>query len=79
MTKEYAPAIVNAPDLSGFNKDTTFYVTYDSNGQEHSTTPISQATPKFWYEYGSSQWANIVTRNNELETYYVWIPRYEFN
>ena len=78
MTKEYAPAIVNAPDLSGFDKDTTFYVTYDSNGQEHSTTPISQATPKFWYEYGSSQWANIVTRNNELETYYVWIPRYEF-
>ena len=78
MTKEYAPAIVNAPDLSGFDKDTTFYVTYDSNGQEHSTTPISQATPKFWYEYGSSQWANIVTRNNEIETYYVWIPRYEF-
>ena len=78
MTKEYSPAIVNKPDLSGFDKDTTFYVTYDENGIENSTIPITEATPQYWYEYGSSQWANIVTRNNELETYYVWIPRYEF-
>lgn len=40
--------------------------------------PITQAMPANWYEYGSSQWANIVTRNNGLETYYTWIPRYEF-
>ena len=33
---------------------------------------------KNWYDYGDSRWANIVTRNNELETYYTWIPRYEF-
>ena len=78
MTKEYAPAVVNKPDLSGFNPETTFYVTYDENGNEHSTVPITEQTPQYWYEYGSSQWANIVTRNNELETYYVWIPRYEF-
>ena len=78
MTKEYAPAIVNKPDLSGFNKETTFYVTYDENGNEHSTTPITEKMPKYWYEYGSSRWANIVTRNNGLETYYTWIPRYEF-
>ncbi len=78
MTKEYAPAVVNPPDLSGFDKETTFYVTYDEKGQEHSTVPISQAKPKYWYEYGESRWANIVTRNNELETYYVWIPRYQF-
>ena len=78
MTKNYAPAVVNTPDLSGFNKDTTFYVTYDGNEKEHSTTPISQPMPQYWYEYGESKWANIVTRNNGLETYYVWIPRYEF-
>ena len=78
MTKNYAPAVVNTPDLSGFNKDTTFYVTYDENEKEHSTTPISQPMPQYWYEYGESKWANIVTRNNGLETYYVWIPRYEF-
>ena len=78
MTKNYSPAVVNAPDLSGFNKDTTFYVTYDDNGKETSTTPISQAVPQYWYEYGESRWANIVTRNNGLETYYTWIPRYAF-
>ena len=78
MTKNYSPAVVNAPDLSGFNKDTTFYVTYDDNGKETSTTPISQAVPQYWYEYGESKWANIVTRNNGLETYYTWIPRYAF-
>ena len=78
MTKNYSPAVVNAPDLSGFNQDTTFYVTYDDNGKETSTTPISQAVPQYWYEYGESRWANIVTRNNGLETYYTWIPRYQF-
>ena len=78
MTKNYSPAVVNAPDLSGFNQDTTFYVTYDDNGKETSTIPISQAVPQYWYEYGESRWANIVTRNNGLETYYTWIPRYAF-
>ena len=78
MTKVYSPAVVNSPDLSGFNQDTTFYVTYDDNGKETSTTPISQAVPQYWYEYGESRWANIVTRNNGLETYYTWIPRYAF-
>lgn len=78
MTKEYTPTVVNQPDLSGFDPDTTFYVTYDDNDNEHSTIPISEEVPMFWYEYGESRWANIVTRNNGLETYYVWIPRYQF-
>lgn len=78
MTKVFSPAIVNAPDLTGFNKDTTFYVTWDENQVEHSEIPITKAAPDMWYEYGARRWANIVTRNNGLETYYVWIPRYEF-
>ncbi len=78
MTKEYSPAIVNKPELSQFNQETTFYVTYDENGNEHSTTPISKEMPQYWYEYGESRWANIVTRNNGQEIYYVWIPRYSF-
>ena len=78
MTKIYSPAVVNEPELSGFNKETTFYVTYDENGKEHSTIPITENAPDDWYEYGESRWANIVTRNNGLETYYTWIPRYEF-
>ena len=78
MTKECKQAKVNIPDLSGFKQDTTFYVTYDSNGQEHSTIPITETAPENWYDYGDSRWVNIVTRNDELETYYTWIPRYEF-
>ena len=78
MTKKYEPATVNPPELSGFNQETTFYVTYDGNGNEHSTIPISKEAPEGWYEYGYGKWANIVTRNNGLQTYYTWIPRYEF-
>ena len=78
MTKQYSPAIVNKPDTSKFNQDTTFYVTYDDNGNEHSTIPVNQEMPQYWYDYGESRWANIVTRNNGMETYYTWIPRYQF-
>ncbi len=79
MTKYYSTAIVNPPDLTGFNPETTFYVTWDTNGVEHSEIPITKDPPTAWYEYGASIWANIVTRNNGQETYYTWIPRYEFS
>ena len=78
MTKECVQAKVNKPDLDNFNKETTFYVTYDENGKEHSTIPITENVPENWYDYAESKWANIVTRNNGLEIYYTWIPRYEF-
>ena len=78
MTKKCKQAVVNPPELTGFNADITFYVTYDENDNEHSTIPISSDAPEDWYDYGDSKWANIVTRNNGLETYYTWIPRYEF-
>ena len=78
MTKECRQAKVNEPDLSGFDKNTTFYVTYDEKENEHSTIPITEKKPENWYDYSDSRWANIVTRNDELETYYTWIPRYEF-
>ena len=78
MTKVYSPAVVNPPELSAFDKDTTFYVTYDEDGKEHSTIPISNEQPENWYEYSYSEWANIVTRIDGYECYYVWIPRYEF-
>lgn len=78
MTKRYTPAQVNPPELEAFNQDTTFYVTYDENGVETSVIPINKEAPKDWYEYGERRWANIVTRNNGLETYYTWIPRYRY-
>ncbi len=78
MTKKCKQAVINKPELTGFKSETTFYVTYDENDNEHSTIPISSNAPEDWYDYGDSKWANIVTRNNGLETYYTWIPRYEF-
>ena len=79
MTKLYEVADVNPPDLTGFDKDTTFYVYWDENGIEHNEIPISQNAPEAWYDYGTRNWANIVTRNDGLESYYVWIPRYQYS
>ena len=78
MTKELELVEVNAPDLTGFDKNTTFYVYYDSEGNEHNEIPISEEPPADWYNYSYSRWANIVTRNDGLENYLVWIPRYQY-
>lgn len=72
----YVP--VGKPDLTGFNLNCTFYVEYDESGNEISQTPIGEKTPKDWYNYENSNWANIVTRNNGSEAYFVWIPRYMY-
>ena len=78
MTKELETVEVNKPELDGFDKDTTFYVYWDENGNEHNEIPISQDPPDGWYNYTYSKWANIVSRNNGIETYLVWIPRYQY-
>ena len=78
MTKVLEPTEVNLPDLTGFNQQTTFYVYYDADGTEHSDIPISEDPPENWYNYTYSNWANIVTRNNGAESYFVWIPRYQY-
>lgn len=65
-------------DISQFNKDTTFYVAYDENGNEDSTVPIGENPPENWYDYSEQKWANIVVRDNGNENYYVWIPRYQY-
>ena len=78
MTKTFEVAEPNAPDLTGFDPDTTFYVYWDEDGNEHNEVPISMDAPKEWYNYTIANWANIVSRNDGLETYYVWIPRYSY-
>ncbi len=65
-------------DLTGFNKATTYYVTYDENGIENSTIPIGENPPDGWYNYAEQKWANIVVRDQGQENYYVWIPRYQY-
>lgn len=78
MTKLLEPTEVNPPKLDEFDPDTTFYVYYDEDGIEHNEIPINKEAPSNWYNYTYSNWANIVTRNDGLETYYVWIPRYQY-
>ena len=70
-------ATLTKPDLTGFNVNTTYYLTYDSSGNE-IRTPITSAPPSDWYDYTNSKWANIVTSNGGKEAYFVWIPRYEY-
>ena len=36
---------------------------------EHNEIPISKEAPEKWYNYTYSNWANIVTRTNGLESY----------
>lgn len=83
MTKDLYYADVNPPDLTGFNKDKTYYVYWDSNDVEHSDIPISQDPPENWYNYTYREWANIVvktedTDGNEVLSYFVWVPRYAY-
>ena len=79
-------------DLSGFNPDCTYYVTYDSNGENEqigekikldSNGNVTNM-PENWYNYSQKIWANIVTKGqdangNELITYWTYIPRYEYD
>ena len=61
-----------------FNKNNTYYVEYDENGNEKSDIPIGEEPPENWYDYTQRRWANIVVRDNGNETYYTWIPRYGY-
>ena len=70
---------VEKPDSSGFKTNCTYYVTWDSEGNE-TRTPITQIAPSNWYDYSKKEWANIVTTgaSGDVEAYWVWIPRYEY-
>ncbi len=70
----------NTPDLTGFNPEYTYYVTYDENGNEIIGNNILGKVPKDWFDYENKKWANIVVINEEIEskTYLVWVPRYAY-
>ena len=78
MTKTFEIIEPNKPDLTGFDPYTTFYAYWDDNGVEHSEIPISKDPPAEWYNYTLRKWANIVVRNEGTESYFMWIPRYEY-
>ena len=83
LTKKMEVIEVNPPDLSGFDRETTYYAYWDEDGTEHNDIPISEEPPERWYNYSYKRWANVVTRGvdsngNETLSYFVWIPRYQY-
>ena len=72
-------------DVSGFNPSTTKYVTYNDAGEETIGNTITikadgtaDNTPQNWYDYSKKKWANLVTENNGLKSYWTYIPRYQY-
>ena len=69
------------PDLSKFNPEATYYVTYDENGQNETIYGRIDRVEKpstGWHNYGKKLWANVVTVANNTATYWTWIPRYKY-
>ena len=75
--------VANAPDISGFNKSNTYYVSWNLTSSPYAineTTTISGTAPSNWYDYteGVNHWANVKTTGGGNDCYWVWIPRYAY-
>ena len=75
--------VANAPDIDGFNKNNTYYVSWDLTNSPYAineNTPLIEAEPSNWYDYteGVNHWANIKTTGGGNDCYWVWIPRYAY-
>ena len=75
--------VANAPDVSGFNKSNTYYVSWDltsSPYQINENTDLNGVAPSNWYDYteGVNHYANIKTTGGGNDCYWVWIPRYAY-
>ena len=76
----------NDPDIKGFNKDSTYYVTWTQDQTDtnlyniNDTKTINEVAPNDWYNYteGINKWANIKTTGGGNDCYWVWIPRYAY-
>lgn len=73
----------NAPSIKNFAQKT--YVTWDFDEveAEYKIDDTQTTQPDNWYDYEIGKWANIKTTNvisdtENLEAYWVWIPRYEY-
>ena len=75
--------VANAPDINGFNKSNTYYVSWNltsSPYQINEDTNLNGIAPSNWYDYteGVNHWANVKTTGGENDCYWVWIPRYAY-
>ena len=74
----------NTPDMSGFNPETTWIELYKDDGtfEEVKLSTINDiekfARENRWYDYSKQIWANIKTKVDDAECWWVWIPRYAY-
>ncbi len=90
--KEVGPTftnVANAPDVSGFNINNTYYIAWNINeeGTEYVPNEVAMKKddkenypPENWYDYtsGVNHWANVKTTGGENDCYWVWVPRYAY-
>ena len=92
INSETANSTIIKVDLSGFNPDCTYYVTYDDQGNNEQigekikldSNGNATNMPSNWYNYYNKRWANVVTKGkdasgNELISYWTYVPRYEYD
>ena len=68
----------NKPDLTGFNANYTRYMYENDQKNMALGNWITDDQPQNWYSYKDSKWANLYVESGGPETYYVWIPRYQY-
>ena len=89
LSKEVRTAVgsvndITAPDLTGFNPENTYFVTYTDktkiNSEKIGDRKVASNAPADWYDYTKNYYANIMTKNETKDTqsYWTWIPRYEY-
>ena len=77
---------VSIPDMDGFDSQNTYLIKYSEDGSTvESETKLADVTDLSnfnsdgkWYNYENKIWANVKTVANNLESWWVWIPRYAY-
>lgn len=74
------------PDLTGFNIDNTYIEVFNKEQNRFDETPLKNisdlndfAKKNNWFNYNEQVWANIKVKTNDVESWWVWIPRYAYN
>ena len=74
------------PDLSGFDKENTYLEVYDKDSKTFSKEVKASeiknlyafSKENLWFDYDNRIWANVKVVINDIETWWVWIPRYAY-
>ena len=91
-TNDYVPlgSACYAPDMDGFDEENTYIELYDkkteSFGDQITLKNANLSTintqyveqDEIWYDYSNNIWANVKTKANDIECWWVWIPRYAY-